>query len=91
LKTERKLSGISNVLTGRVKMTEEVVLKQWIGDLRVQVTDLKEALQTALNLLDSAECPCCDGSGVDFDVNGDACDCEWCQDTDDLFDRYEED
>ena len=32
-------------------------------------------------LLKAAKCPCCDGSGGFYDNHGNACQCQWCDET----------
>ena len=46
-------------------------------DLEV-IERLYNDLEKAKELLNAAECPCCDKSGAYYDAQGEVCQCQWC-------------
>lgn len=45
---------------------------------------LKAELAAYRKLLEIAKCPCCDGSGGYYDGDGGACQCQWCDEKNQL-------
>jgi len=41
-------------------------------------------LEKAKELLNAAECPCCDKSGAYYDAQGEVCQCQWCDEVSEL-------
>jgi len=56
----------------RRKMSERT------NEVIIEMYKEKSKLDEAKDLLNAANCPCCDKSGAYYDGHGEVCQCQWC-------------